>query len=58
MGATFDPELIRKVASKILANEAKLRSASVILGPTVNIQRVCIDINLKDLGMLTIGSLL
>lgn len=40
MGSTFDPELIQKVAAKLLANEAKLRAASVLLAPTVNIQRV------------------
>ncbi|CAG8729926.1 2925_t:CDS:2, partial [Acaulospora colombiana] len=39
LGSTFDPDLIRSVASKLLANEAKLRAASIVLGPTVNIQR-------------------
>lgn len=39
LGATFDPVLIQSVASKLLAAEAKLRAASVILAPTVNIQR-------------------
>lgn len=39
LGSTFDTDLIHEVASKLLAPEAKLRAASVILGPTVNIQR-------------------
>ena len=39
MGATFDPELIEEVGLKLLAEEAKLKAASVILGPTCNIQR-------------------
>ncbi|KIM30941.1 glycoside hydrolase family 3 protein [Serendipita vermifera MAFF 305830] len=39
LGSTFDPELIGKVASKLLASEAKLRAASIVLAPTVNIQR-------------------
>ena len=40
MGATFDPELVEEIGAKLLAPEAKLRSASVILAPTCNIQRV------------------
>lgn len=40
LGATFDPELIENIALKLLAPEAKLRAASVVLGPTCNIQRV------------------
>ncbi|KAG8854733.1 hypothetical protein FRB91_003186 [Serendipita sp. 411] len=39
LGATFDQELVFKVASHLLAPEAKLRAASVVLAPTVNIQR-------------------
>lgn len=39
LGSTFDPELINTVAAKLLASEAKLRAASVLLAPTVNIQR-------------------
>ncbi|KAJ3561490.1 hypothetical protein NP233_g10163 [Leucocoprinus birnbaumii] len=39
MGATFDRELLEEVGLKLLAREAKLRSASVILAPTCNIQR-------------------
>ncbi|KAJ7066458.1 glycoside hydrolase family 3 protein [Mycena amicta] len=38
MGATFDPELIRKVGS-LLAEEAKAKSSVVLLAPTCNIQR-------------------
>lgn len=40
MGATFDRELVEEVGLKLLAREAKLRSASVVLAPTCNIQRV------------------
>ncbi|KIM80042.1 glycoside hydrolase family 3 protein [Piloderma croceum F 1598] len=39
LGATFDPELIESIATKLLAPEARLRAASVVLGPTCNIQR-------------------
>lgn len=39
MGATFDPELIHTVGLKLLAPEAKLKAASLILAPTCNIQR-------------------
>nr|CAC03462.1 putative beta glucosidase [Agaricus bisporus] len=39
MGATFDRDLLEEVGLKLLAREAKLRSASVILAPTCNIQR-------------------
>ncbi|KAJ6551199.1 glycoside hydrolase family 3 protein [Mycena capillaripes] len=39
MGATWDPKLIHEVGLKLLAPEAKLRAASVILAPTCNIQR-------------------
>lgn len=38
-GATFDPELVHKVGLKLLAEEAKIKAASVLLGPTCNIQR-------------------
>ena len=40
MAATWDTELIQTVGLKLLAEEAKLRAASVILAPTCNIQRV------------------
>ncbi|KAJ7097620.1 beta-glucosidase [Mycena epipterygia] len=39
LGATWDPQLIHEIGLKLLAPEAKLRAASVILGPTCNIQR-------------------
>ncbi|KAG7086260.1 hypothetical protein E1B28_002228 [Marasmius oreades] len=39
LGATFDTELIKTVGLKLLASEAKLRAASVLLAPTCNIQR-------------------
>lgn len=39
LGATFDPELINKVALKIISAEAKLKAASILLAPTANIQR-------------------
>ncbi|KAG6332919.1 hypothetical protein ID866_6172 [Astraeus odoratus] len=39
LGATWDPELIEEVGLKLLANEAQLKAASVILAPTCNIQR-------------------
>ena len=39
IGATFDPELIETVGRQILAEEAKIKAASVLLGPTCNIQR-------------------
>ena len=40
LGATWDTELIEKAGFKLLAAEAKLRAAPVILAPTCNIQRV------------------
>lgn len=40
LGATFDPELIEEVALRILSEEAKRKAASILLGPTCNIQRV------------------
>jgi len=40
LGATWDTELIEEVGFKLLSNEAKRKAASVILAPTVNIQRV------------------
>lgn len=43
LGATWDPELVEIVGAKLLAPEAKLRAASVILAPTCNIQRVRIE---------------
>ncbi|KAF8888341.1 glycoside hydrolase family 3 protein [Infundibulicybe gibba] len=39
LGATWDPQLIEEVGLKLLAAEAKLRAASVVLAPTCNIQR-------------------
>ncbi|KAI0074669.1 beta-glucosidase [Panus rudis PR-1116 ss-1] len=39
LGSTFDPELIEKVGRELLAEEAKIKAASVLLGPTCNIQR-------------------
>jgi beta-glucosidase len=40
LGATFDPELVKTVGLKLIAEEAKLRAASIVLAPTCNIQRV------------------
>lgn len=40
LGATWDTDLVEEVGLKLLAAEAKLRAASVILAPTCNIQRV------------------
>ncbi|KAF9235615.1 glycoside hydrolase family 3 protein [Melanogaster broomeanus] len=39
LGATWDTELIEEAGLKLLAGEAKLRAAPVILAPTCNIQR-------------------
>ncbi|KAF8437627.1 glycoside hydrolase family 3 protein [Boletus edulis BED1] len=39
LGATWDTELIEQAGFKLLAAEAKLRAAPVILAPTCNIQR-------------------
>ncbi|KAF9012112.1 glycoside hydrolase family 3 protein [Hymenopellis radicata] len=39
MGATWDTDLIQLVGLKLLAEESKLRAASLILAPTCNIQR-------------------
>jgi len=39
LGATWDTELILQIGSQLMGAEAKLRGASVILAPTVNIQR-------------------
>ncbi|KDR82279.1 hypothetical protein GALMADRAFT_264459 [Galerina marginata CBS 339.88] len=39
LGATWDTELVKEVGLKLLAEEAKLRAASLILAPTCNIQR-------------------
>ncbi|KAF7296605.1 Glycoside hydrolase family 3 protein [Mycena chlorophos] len=39
LGATWDPALVRQVGLKLLAPEAKLRGASIVLAPTCNIQR-------------------
>ena len=47
MGATFDPELVEEIGAKLLAPEAKLRAASVILAPTCNIQRVSLTFQSK-----------
>ena len=39
MAATFDTELMERVGRELLAEEVKLKAASVLLGPTCNIQR-------------------
>ncbi|KAF9473031.1 hypothetical protein BDN70DRAFT_817828 [Pholiota conissans] len=39
LGATWDTQLVEEVGLKLLAEEAKLRAASIILAPTCNIQR-------------------
>ncbi|TFK20101.1 glycoside hydrolase family 3 protein [Coprinopsis marcescibilis] len=39
LGATWDPELVKVVGLKLIAEEAKLRAASLVLAPTCNIQR-------------------
>ncbi|KZT18915.1 glycoside hydrolase family 3 protein [Neolentinus lepideus HHB14362 ss-1] len=39
LGATWDTKLIEQVGLNLLAPESKLRAASVVLGPTCNIQR-------------------
>ncbi|KAG6835332.1 hypothetical protein H0H93_002599, partial [Arthromyces matolae] len=39
LGATWDTQLVEEVGLKLLAAEAKLKSASLILAPTCNIQR-------------------
>ncbi|KDQ59962.1 glycoside hydrolase family 3 protein [Jaapia argillacea MUCL 33604] len=39
LGATWDTALIEEVGLKLLAEEAKLRAASILLAPTCNIQR-------------------
>lgn len=39
LGATFDPELIEIVGRKLLAEECKIKAASILLAPTCNIQR-------------------
>ncbi|THH15309.1 hypothetical protein EW146_g5137 [Bondarzewia mesenterica] len=39
LAATWDANLIQEVGSKLLAEEAKLKAASILLGPTCNIQR-------------------
>lgn len=38
LGATFDPELVREVG-RALGREARSKSAHVLLGPTINLQR-------------------
>lgn len=39
LGATFDPVLIEHVGRQLLAEECKLKGASILLGPTCNTQR-------------------
>ncbi|KAF8963765.1 beta-glucosidase [Flammula alnicola] len=39
LGATWDTDLVQEVGLKLLAEEAKLRAASIVLAPTCNIQR-------------------
>ena len=52
LAASFDPELVGEISARILAPEAKLKGASLVLGPTCNIQRViqvftlCFDFSL------------
>ena len=38
MGATFDTALMERIGHELLAAEVKLKAASVLLGPTCNIQ--------------------
>ncbi|EJT97239.1 hypothetical protein DACRYDRAFT_18936 [Dacryopinax primogenitus] len=45
MAATWDLDLVGEVAAKILAPECKLKAASMLLGPTCNIQRVNRDLS-------------
>lgn len=40
LGATWDKDLIHEAGLKLMAAEAKLRAASIVLAPTCNIQRV------------------
>ena len=54
LGATWDTKLIEEVGLKLLASEAKLRSASVILAPTCNIQRVRPAFLIHDLRLTCI----
>jgi beta-glucosidase len=42
LGATWNTQLIERVGLELLAGEAKLRAAPVILAPKCNIQRVCL----------------
>lgn len=39
LGATFDFALIELVGRQVLAEEAKIKAASILLAPTCNIQR-------------------
>ncbi|MFV1989446.1 MAG: glycoside hydrolase family 3 C-terminal domain-containing protein [Acidimicrobiales bacterium] len=39
LGASFDPDLVQRLAES-LAREAQRRGAQILLGPTVNLQRV------------------
>ncbi|KJA20349.1 glycoside hydrolase family 3 protein [Hypholoma sublateritium FD-334 SS-4] len=39
LGATWDTELVQEIGLKLIAEEAKLRAASIVLAPTCNIQR-------------------
>ena len=39
MAATFDAPLLERVAGELLAEDAKLKAASVVLGPTCNTPR-------------------
>ncbi|GJN89025.1 hypothetical protein Rhopal_001999-T1 [Rhodotorula paludigena] len=38
LGATFDPEALQRMGA-VLAREAKAKGSSLVLGPTINIQR-------------------
>ncbi|PPR01041.1 hypothetical protein CVT24_000575 [Panaeolus cyanescens] len=39
LGATWDTDLVKEIGLKLIAEEAKLRAASIVLAPTCNIQR-------------------
>lgn len=57
LGATFNPELIETVGLKLLAGEAKLRGAVVVLAPTCNIQRVCsVHLMFSSFNLMILGS--
>ena len=49
LAATWDNSRIEEIGLKLLASEAKLKAASVILAPTCNIQRVS---ELRIMGLI------